>query len=64
MQPVTLQAQQPQAGQLQQRSRVEVTEEVVVQVQAQQGGQAGEGGGGDLLQLVVAQLQHLGDQEA
>ena len=45
-------------------TRVEVTEEVVVQVQAQQGGQAGEGGGGDLLQLVVAQLQHLGDQEA
>jgi len=38
---------------------VEVPEEVVVQVQAQKGGQAREGGGGDLCQLVVAQLHYL-----
>ena len=44
VQPVALQAEQPQAGQLQQRTRVEVPEEVVVQVQAQQGGQAEESG--------------------
>lgn len=43
MQPVPLQTEQPQARQLQQRPGVEVLEEVVIQVQAQQGGQAREG---------------------
>ena len=43
VQPVALQAEKPQAGQLQQSPRMEVPEEVVVQVQAQQGSQAREG---------------------
>lgn len=43
MQPVPLQAQQPEAWQLEQRSRVDVLEEVVIQVETQQRGQAGEG---------------------
>lgn len=43
MQLVPLQTKQPQARQLQQRPGVDVLEEVVIQVQAQQGGQAREG---------------------
>lgn len=43
MQPVPLQAQQPEARQLEQCPGVDVLEAVVIQVQAQQGGQAREG---------------------
>lgn len=55
MQPVPLQAEQPEARQLEQRPGVDVLEEVVIQVKSQQRCQAREGQrGSDLSQLVIA----------
>lgn len=57
MQPVALQTQQTEAGQLEERSGVDVLQEVVIQVEAQQRAQARKGQRGrNLSELVIAEL--------
>lgn len=60
MQPVSLQTQQLEAGQLQEGPWLDILQQVVVQVEPEQRGQAQEGvRGPQLCQLVIAQLQYL-----